>query len=80
MNITLEDLIAMCDGQHGQRFKNLKNNKTFWTATARPKHPKSNKYPDAPEGNLPKDIKADGKTPREAVENLLNILSPQGDH
>lgn len=71
---TIEELIEMCEGEHGQCFKVLKNNKTHWTATARPKHPKSNRYPDALEGKLPKDIKANGKTPREALENLVSLL------
>lgn len=71
---TIEELIQMCEGEHGQRFKVLKNNKTHWIASARPKHPKSNRFPDAPEGNLPKDIKATGKTAREALENLVKAL------
>lgn len=73
---TLSELIEACDGKWGQRFRWLGNEKTHWSAQARPMHPKSNKYPDSPidswKGN--KDVKAIGKTPEEAVARLYLAL------
>ena len=73
--MNLSELIQECNGDNGQRFRWLKNCKTHWLAQARPEHPKSAKYPDAQDFLIGKDIKAEGKTPEEAVTNLLEKLS-----
>lgn len=71
---TLEELIESCEGEDGQRFRWLKNCKTHYIAQARAKHAKSNKYPESNIENSLKDIKAIGKTPREALQNLIKLL------
>ena len=61
----MEELIIKCNGENGARFRWLKNCKTYWLAQARPKHNKI----------MPKDIVAKGKTPKEALENLVKLLN-----
>ncbi len=71
---TLSDLIEACEGEWGQRFRWLGNEKTHWSAQARQKHPKSKKYPDSTIlRNLP-DVKVKGSTPEEAVAKLWLAL------
>ncbi len=69
---TLSELMEACNGKWGQRFRWLGNEKTHWSAQARPIHPRSKQYPDSPleswKGN--KDIKTKGSTPEEAVALL----------
>lgn len=74
---TIEELISLCSGSNGQRFRWLKNCKTHWIAQARAEHAKSSKYPESEIENSLKDIKATGKTPREALENLIKELPTQ---
>ena len=73
-DLMLEQLIDLCSGYNGQRFRWLKNCKTHWIAQAQAEHDKSSKYPNSEIENSLKDIKAEGKTPREALENLIKLL------
>lgn len=72
---TLTELMIACEGKHGQRFRWLGNEKTHWSAQARPMHKKSKAYPDSPIEVMGKDVKAVGKTPEEAVANLWLSLN-----
>ena len=74
---TLSELIEACDGKWGQRFRWLGNEKTHWSAQARPIHGRSKKYPDSPIEikQMGKDIKTTGKTPEEAVARLWLALN-----
>ena len=60
-SMTIEELVEKCNKKNGMRLRWLKNEKTHWLAQARPEHTMP----------MPPDLKAKGKTIREALENLI---------
>lgn len=78
-NKTIEELIEMCKGEFGQRFKRLKIispslEKSKWEATATSPSAKCKKFPDSPITRKAMDFYATGNSPREAIVNLVNIV------
>ncbi len=73
---SLGQLIEACEGENGQRFRWLKNHGhgQGWLAQARPAHPQSGNYPDAPQGFMPKDPRGSGATPEDAAAELWIAL------